>query len=174
MYIYIYITGPPRINIITSYMLKTQDDLEVTGTIGGYPRPNVTLYRISSTGAKVEVSVEDDARLDITFVSGTFSFTIQKVLTADNGTYQILASNDEGSDTKDFTVMTIGEEGRKWTRVRRGRGTKFMSLLLHSALIVSHFHLIIVYSSYPEVQTCKFNECSNNLSYCYDLRRLVH
>ena len=109
----LFIAGPPTfIMPADSYTLNTQDNLEVTSTIGGFPIPVVTIHHVQSDGIRVQLSEEINPRLAISFESATFHFSIQTVLKAEGGTYIIHASNSYGNAEEEFTVTVNGECGR--------------------------------------------------------------
>ena len=103
--------GPPIINLNNeTVVVDTQSDLELMGTIAGYPSPNVEIYReIGDEFVRIDPGL--NSRFDFTFdaANARLTIVIRDLLRKDMGRYKITAENDHGEVEATFIVIPNGK-----------------------------------------------------------------
>lgn len=95
-----------------SFSVETQGSFFITGRIAGHPPPDVTILR-EVDGEFIEINSEVDSRFNYEFDKNTSGLiiTLDQVVRADAREYRIMASNSNGTDMADFSIMVNGEFG---------------------------------------------------------------
>lgn len=104
----------PIINLNNmTVVVDTQSDLELMGTIAGFPEPNVEIFREmpGDTYERIDQGLND--RFNFTFNSTTarLTITIRNILRMDMGRYKVFAENEHGTAEETFIVMPNGQLG---------------------------------------------------------------
>lgn len=91
--------------------MDTLSNLELTGTIAGFPFPEVEHLRREGPGGFLPFEIKEHPRFTYSFdnESARFVFRIQGVLRKDSGEYMIKATNSEGYANQSFTIIINGE-----------------------------------------------------------------
>jgi hypothetical protein len=108
------LAGGPVINLDNdTVVVETTSDLELNGTIGGFPSPNVVISR--EEGVDMFVPIDPANRRFTFFFNSTtarLSIRIRDILRKDMGKYRISATNEHDSVEAFFTVCPKGQSIR--------------------------------------------------------------
>lgn len=104
------VSGPATVEIFggSTFSVNTTEKLQINGAVDGQPDPDVTLFKLE---ADLESMIRwDHPRITVNFMdTGRLSICVTETQVNDGGTYRIRATNENGGNHKDFTIVAVGK-----------------------------------------------------------------